>query len=59
MESERLQEQRDVLAARGHALEAELSRAAAAGRVEAIAIRKLGLVRPDDATYLSLLRAKE
>jgi cell division protein FtsL len=59
MEAERLEEQRNELVARHDALSAELSRSAAAGRIEAIAINRLGLVRPDQTTYVRLTRAKE
>jgi hypothetical protein len=58
MEAERLEERRADLSARRDALSAELSRSAAAGRVEAIALRKLGLVRPEQTTYISLARAR-
>ena len=59
MEAERLEEQRNELVAHRDALSAELSRSAAAGRIEAIALNKLGLVRPDETTYLRLARAKD
>jgi cell division protein FtsL len=58
MEAERLEEQRADLSARRDVLSAELSRSAGAGRVEAIALRKLGLVRPEQTTYVSLTRAR-
>ena len=58
MESERLEEQRNELVARRDALSAELSRSAAAGRIEAIALNRLGLVRPDQTTYVRLTRAR-
>jgi cell division protein FtsL len=58
MEAERLEEQRNELVARGDALSAELSRSAAAGRVESIAVEKLGLARPNQTTYVRLARAR-
>ncbi|MGH3022934.1 MAG: hypothetical protein ACRDNI_04690 [Gaiellaceae bacterium] len=58
MEGERLEDRQAELSARGDALSAELSRAAAAGRIEAIAVRKLGLVRPEQTTYIRLARVK-
>jgi cell division protein FtsL len=57
LESERLEEQRNVLVARRDALSAELSRSAAAGRIESIALNRLGLVRPEQTTYVRLARA--
>ena len=56
MESERLEEQRNELVARRDALSAELSRSAAAGRIESIALNRLGLVRPEQTTYVRLAR---
>lgn len=58
MESERLEERKGELIEHGDALAAELSSAAAAGRIEALAVNKLGLERPVETTYLRLLRAK-
>jgi hypothetical protein len=58
MENERLEAQQAEFSARGDALSAELSRAAAAGRIEAIAVRELGLVRPEQTTYIRLARVK-
>ena len=58
MEAERLEEQRSELVARRDALSAELSRSAAAGRIESIALNRLGLVRPDQTTYVRLARAR-
>jgi cell division protein FtsL len=58
MEAERVEEQRNELVARRDALSAELSRSAAAGRIEAIALNRLGLVRPDQTTYVRLTRAR-
>jgi cell division protein FtsB len=59
METERLEEERNELVTRRDALSAELSRSAAAGRIESIALNRLGLVRPDDTTYIRLARAKD
>lgn len=59
MESERLDEQRNELVARRDALSAELSRSAAAGRIESIALNRLGLVRPEQTTYVRLARTKD
>ncbi|HEU4448385.1 MAG TPA: hypothetical protein VFR63_00210 [Gaiellaceae bacterium] len=59
MEAERLDAERTELSARRDVLSAELSRAAAAGRIEAIAVRRLGLVRPEQTTYVRLVRAKD
>ena len=59
MESERLEERRDELAGRGDVLQAELSRAAAAPRIEAMAVRRLGLIRPEDPVYIRLARAEK
>ncbi len=58
LEAQRLAEQRNELVARRDALSAELSRSAAAGRIEAIALNRLGLVRPDQTTYVRLTRAR-
>ena len=54
MEGERLEDERQRLVARQDGLAAELSRAAAAGRIESIATEKLGFVRADERTYLRL-----
>jgi cell division protein FtsL len=56
MESERLEEQRNELVAQRDALSAELSRSAAAVRIESIALNRLGLVRPEQTTYVRLGR---
>ena len=58
VEGERLEAREAELSAHGDALSAELSRAAAAGRIEAIAVRDLGLVRPEQTTYVRLARAR-
>jgi hypothetical protein len=58
MESERLEERKGKLAEQADVLAAELSSAAAAGRIEALAVGKLGLERPVETTYLRLSRAK-
>jgi cell division protein FtsL len=55
MEAERLEEERNELVARHDSLESELSRKAAAGRIEALALHRLGLVRPERTDYLRLL----
>ena len=54
MEGERLEDERQRLVATQGGLAAELSRAAAAGRIEAIATGKLGFVRADERTYIRL-----
>jgi cell division protein FtsL len=54
MEVERLEERKTKISAENRALASELSSAAAAWRIEAVATRKLGLVRADDPTYLRL-----
>jgi cell division protein FtsB len=59
MQAEELDNQRDELIARRDNLEADLSRAAAAGRIEEMAVNRFGLVEPDETTYLPLRRAKE
>jgi hypothetical protein len=58
MESERLEERKGRLAEQRDALATELSSTAAAGRIEALAVGKLGLERPVETTYLRLTRAK-
>lgn len=58
MQSERLDAEKEKLASQHDLLASELSRAAAAGRIEAIATRKLGLERPVQTTYVRLARAK-
>jgi len=59
MEGERLEVERNELAARRDNLEAELSRAAAAGRIEALAVHRLGLDHPGETTYVRLPRVRE
>jgi cell division protein FtsL len=59
MQAEELESQKDDLSAKRDALDAELSRAAAAGRIEAIAVRRYGLVRPEQPTYIRLARVEE
>jgi cell division protein FtsL len=51
---EQLDAQRDALAAKRDALQTELSTAAAGGRVEKLAVGRLGLVAPESTTYLEL-----
>jgi type II secretory pathway component PulJ len=57
--SEDLVTQQAELVAKREALEAELSRAAAAGRIEAIAVNRYGLAEPAEASYIRLARVKE
>ena len=52
MEVERLEARKAKLAAENQALASDLSSAAAAWRIEAVATRKLGLVPATDPTYL-------
>jgi hypothetical protein len=59
MEGERLDEEYNQLEARQRALESDLSRQAAAGRIEGLALHRLGLVRAEDRTYLHLLPPKK
>jgi cell division protein FtsL len=59
MEGERLDEEHNQLVARYRELESDLSRQAAAGRIEGIALNRLGLVRAEDRTYLRLLPPKK
>jgi hypothetical protein len=54
MEVERLDGQRDNLRAENAVVVSELSSAAAAGRIEALATRRLGLVPPVETTYVRL-----
>lgn len=54
LESQRLEERRERLASENAAASSELSRLAAAARIEAVARRKLGLVPPDETTYVRL-----
>jgi hypothetical protein len=59
MQSEDLENERARLTARRDTLEADLSRAAATGRVGAIAVNRIGLTYPSETTYVRLARAKE
>ena len=54
MEVERLDVERERLRAENAVLSSELSSAAAAGRIEALATRRLGLVDPVQTTYVRL-----
>jgi hypothetical protein len=51
---EQLDQQREALAAKRDALHTHLSTAAAGGRVESEAVRRLGLVAPTSTRYLEL-----
>lgn len=59
MAAEELETERAELMARRANLEADLSRAAAAGRIEGIAVEQFGLGEPGETTYIRLARAKE
>jgi hypothetical protein len=59
MQAEELETERTELMSRRDNLEADLSRAAAAGRIEGIAAHTYGLVEPAETTYVRLARAKE
>jgi hypothetical protein len=59
VQSEELDVQRAELLAKRDGLEAELSRAAAAGRIEAMAVNRFGLSTPVETTYVRLARVKE
>jgi cell division protein FtsL len=58
MASERLEESKAKLSEERDALAAELSSTAAAGRIEALALGKLGLVQPVEKTYVRLKRPR-
>jgi cell division protein FtsL len=58
MEGEQLDEEYNRLVTRHQELEAEFSRTAAAGRIEGLALHRLGLVRAEDRRYLPLLPPK-
>lgn len=58
VEAEKLDAEKQELAATRDSLASQLSRAAAAGRIEAIATRKLGLERPAETTYVRLARSE-
>ena len=59
MEGERLDEEYNQLDRRHQELEAEISRKAAAGRIEGIALHRLGLVRVEERSYLRLQPPKK
>jgi hypothetical protein len=59
MQGEQLDEEYNQLVTRNRQLEADLSRQAAAGRIEGIALHRLGLVRAEDRTYLRLQPPKK
>ena len=59
MEGEQLDEEYNRLLTQNHELEADLSRTAAAGRIEGLALHRLGLVRAEDRRYLPLLPPKK
>lgn len=58
MQSEELDIERAELIAKRDGLEAELSQAAAAGRIEAMAVNRYGLTEPVETTYVRLARVK-
>ena len=58
MQSEELDVERAELIAKRDGLEAELSQAAAAGRIEAMAVNRYGLTEPVETTYVRLARVK-
>jgi cell division protein FtsL len=58
VEAERLDAERAKLSEQHDVLVSELSRAAAAGRISAIAVGRLGLERPVETTYVRLGRSK-
>jgi hypothetical protein len=59
MQAEELDGRKAELVAKRDALEVELSQAAAAGRVQALAIRRYGLARPVETVYVRLARLEE
>jgi cell division protein FtsL len=59
VQAEQLETERADLAAKRESLEAELSRGAAPGRIEEIAVTRYGLVEPSDISYVRLARVKE
>lgn len=59
MQAEELEGRQAELAAKRDALEAELSQAAAAGRIEAIAVNRYGLAEPVETVYVRLARVEE
>jgi cell division protein FtsB len=56
VEVEELDRKRQAVAARKAELASDLSSAAAAGRVEALAQSRLGLVAPEETTYVRIPR---
>ena len=59
MEGERHDEEYNQLETRQRELETDLSRKAAAGRIESIALSRLGLVRAEERSYLRLQPPKK
>jgi cell division protein FtsB len=59
MQAEALGKEQADLVAERDALEADLSRAAAAGRIEAIAVNRYGLAEPLETFYVRLARVEE
>lgn len=59
MQAEELETERAELMSRRDNLEADLSRAAAAGRIEGIAVQQFGLLEPAETTYVRLAHVKE
>jgi cell division protein FtsL len=59
VQAEELDDERAELVARRDNLEAELSRGAAAGRIEAVAVSRYGLREPVETSYVRLARVKE
>jgi type II secretory pathway component PulJ len=59
VQAENLEKQHSELVAKREALEADLSRAAAAGRIERIAVKRDGLIEPAETAYVRLARVKE
>jgi cell division protein FtsL len=55
---QRLDAERDELASKQDSLQAQLSTAAAGGRVEKAAVQRLGLVAPESTTYVELKRPR-
>jgi hypothetical protein len=58
IEGERLDEEYNRLVTHHQQLEAEFSRTVAAGRIEGLALHRLGLVRAEGRRYLPLLPPK-
>jgi cell division protein FtsL len=59
MKAEQLDEEYNRLETQHQKLEADFSGKAAAGRIEGIALHRLGLVRAEDRTYLRLAPPKK